>query len=59
FRFSVKRIFFKDKKHPLDEVRKTWWISPLRKRLKLNEDRIRNAVRQRGNAYLIDMNHNG
>lgn len=55
FRFSIRRIFFKDRKHPLNEVRRSWWISPLRKRLKLNEQRLAAAVRQRGNAWLMQL----
>lgn len=57
-RFSVKNIFFRQKKHPLSEVRQSWWISPLRRKLKLNEDRIRAAVHQRGNAWLMEMKPN-
>lgn len=58
FRFSVRRIFFKDKKHPLSEVRRSWWISPLRKRLQLNENRLRQIIRQRGNAWLMQLGPN-
>ncbi len=57
-RFSAKNIFFRQKKHPLTEVRRSWWISPLRRLLKLNEDKIRAAVRQRGNAWLMEMKPN-
>lgn len=55
FKFSVKDIFFQPEKHALSEVRKSWWISPLRKKLKLNEQRIRAAVHQRGNAWLMEI----
>lgn len=58
FKFSVKSIFFKRKEQPLDDVKKSWWISPLRKRLQLNEDKIRGVLRQRGNAWLMEMKHN-
>lgn len=58
FRFSFGKIFFKGKPHPLDDVKKSWWISPLRKRLIVNEDRIRQVLRQRGNAWLMEMKHN-
>lgn len=57
-RFSVRNIFFQEKKHALTEVRRSWWISPLRKNLKLNEEKIRMAVRQRGNAWLMEMKPN-
>lgn len=55
FRFSVRRIFFRDKKHPLSDVRRSWWISPLRKRLQLNENRLRQIISQRGNAWLMQL----
>ncbi len=58
FKFKFRNVFFKPKEHPLSEVRKSWWISPLRKRLKLNEDRIRKLVNQRGNAWLMEMKPN-
>lgn len=56
FRLSVKRIFFREKRHPLADVRRSWWISPLRKKLKLNEDRIRTVMNQRGNAWMMQLN---
>lgn len=55
FKFSMKSVFFRPKKHVLSEVRRTWWISPLRKKLKANEQRIRAAVQQRGNAWLMEI----
>jgi hypothetical protein len=58
FKFSVRDIFFRPKEHPLSEVRKSWWISPLRKRLQLNEQRIKKIVNQRGNAWLMEMKPN-
>lgn len=58
FRFSVRKLFFKDKAHPLNEVRRSWWISPLRKRLQLNETRLAKAIRQRGNAWLMQLGTN-
>jgi hypothetical protein len=57
-RFSVKNIFFKPANHPLNEVRQSWWISPLRRKLKLNEDKIKAIVHQRGNAWLMEMKPN-
>jgi hypothetical protein len=56
FRLTIKRIFFKEKQHPLADIRRSWWISPLRKKLKLNEDRIRTVVNQRGNAWMMQLN---
>lgn len=58
FRFSPRKLFFKDKKHPLNEVRRTWWISPLRKKLQMNEERIRGIVNQRGNAWMMQLQTN-
>lgn len=58
FKFSFRDIFFQKKHHPLAEVRKSWWISPLRKNLKLNEQRIKQLVHQRGNAWLMEMKPN-
>lgn len=58
FRFSFRDVFFQRKKHPLSEVRQSWWISPLRKRLQLNEQRIKALVHQRGNAWLMEMKPN-
>jgi hypothetical protein len=55
FKFKIRDVFFKPKKHPLSEVRQSWWISPLRKKLKLNEQRIKKLVNQRGNAWLMEM----
>lgn len=55
FKFKFKDVFFKPNAHPLSEVRQSWWISPLRKRLKLNEERIKKLVNQRGNAWLMEM----
>jgi len=58
FRFSVKKIFFKEKSDPLKEIRETWWASPTRKKLKMNEDRIQELVRMRGNSWLMQMKSN-
>lgn len=57
-KFSVKDVFFRRKQHVLSEVRGSWWISPLRKKLKQNEQRIRAAVHQRGNAWLMEIKPN-
>ena len=57
FRFSPRSIFFRGKKGPLEEIKRSWWISPLRKKLKSNEDRIQQIVRSRGNAWVVPMTH--
>jgi hypothetical protein len=58
FQFSFKRIFFKGNSDPLKDVRETWWASPMRKKLKMNEDRIQELVRMRGNSWLMQMKSN-
>jgi hypothetical protein len=57
-KFSMKDVFFQPKKNVLSEVRQSWWISPLRKKLKLNEEKIKKMVHQRGNAWLMEMKPN-
>lgn len=52
---GMKKFFFKNETDPLDDIRSGWWISPLRRKLKLNEQKIQGILRARGNSWLMQM----
>ena len=55
---QIRKIFFKDDSDPLQELKSGWWASPLRRKLKLNEQKIQGLLRSRGNAWLMQMQSN-
>jgi len=52
FQISLKDIFFRAEKHPVDKLRKPWFISPLRQRIQKNEVEIEKVLKVRGNAWM-------
>lgn len=55
---QIRKIFFKDEADPLSELKSGWWASPLRRKLKLNEQKIQGILRSRGNSWLMQMQTN-
>jgi len=54
FQISIKDIFFRPEKQPVDSLRQPWLFSSLRRTLKKNEEEIEIALAQRDNCWLTD-----
>ncbi|CAN5472527.1 hypothetical protein BH09BAC3_BH09BAC3_34240 [soil metagenome] len=52
FQISLKDIFFRPEKHPVDNLRKPWFLSSLRQRIHKNEVAIDRMLKLRGNAWI-------
>jgi hypothetical protein len=54
FQVSLKDVFFKPEKQPVDRLRQPWLLSSLRKGLQKNEKEIAAILKQRGNSWLTN-----
>jgi hypothetical protein len=54
FQMKFKHIFFKPEKQPADNLRQSWLLSSLRRKLKKNEIDIARILKQRGNSWITN-----